>query len=75
MESEINEHTERKGERIRVKKRVRVKKKSSPKSQARKILRIVLWVGIVLIFLLTLVTMVKEADIRDKDRTFGPTTK
>ncbi len=59
--------------RIRVKKRIKVKKKSSPKSRARKMFRVILWVIIVFIFLFTLITMVKEADIRDKDKSFDLT--
>ena len=56
--------------RVRVKKRIRVKKKSDPKSRARKILRFALWAIIVVIFLFALITMVKEADIRDRDKSF-----
>jgi uncharacterized membrane protein YagU involved in acid resistance len=70
MEAPENSEEHKKGKRIRVRKRIRVKKKTDPKNRVRKVIRIVLWIAIVISFISTLVIMVKEADIRDKDKSF-----
>lgn len=70
MESKVNDSNEIKKERIRVRKRIRVKKKSDPKTKVKKVLKLMLWWAVVLAFIATLIIMVREADIRDKDKSF-----
>jgi len=70
METGNEDNSEIKHERIRVKKRIKIKKKSDPKSKIKKVVARVLWVVVVILFIYALITMVKESDIRDKDKSF-----
>ncbi len=70
METGNEDNNEIKHERIRVKKRIKIKKKSDPKSKIKKMAARVLWVVVVILFIYALITMVKESDIRDKDKSF-----
>jgi hypothetical protein len=70
MERGNEDNHEIKHERIRVKKRVKIKKKADPKAKFKKMATAVMWVVIVLLFIYALITMVKESDIRDKDKSF-----
>ncbi len=71
METGKEENNEIKRERIRVKKRIKIKKKSDPKSKFKKGLVPVVWVIIILLFIYMLVVMVKEADIKDDEKSYS----
>ena len=53
-----------KKERIRVRKRIRIKKKPDPKKKIKKYLRIFAWIVVVAIFIITLIVLFSESDLR-----------
>lgn len=59
-------HGQRHRRRIKIRKRIRIRKKPSAKKKIRKIAEIAAWVAIIAGFIITLVIMVKELDIRDE---------
>jgi flagellar basal body-associated protein FliL len=58
----------RRRKRIKVRKRVRIKRKSNPKKKFRKILEIIAWTVIIIAFIVTLVVLVTELDLNEKNR-------
>jgi hypothetical protein len=59
-------HGKRRRRRIKIRKRIRIRKKPSAKKKIRKIAEITAWVAIVAGFIITLIVMVKELDIKDE---------
>ncbi len=76
--SEEISFSEKKGKRIkkRIKRRIRIKKKPSFKKRLKKILGYTAWVIILAGFIITLIVMIRELEIKDEDvRKKGPKKK
>jgi hypothetical protein len=67
QEDEVSSHgRRRKRKRIKVRKRIRIKKRISPKKKARKTMETIAWVVIIAAFVMTLIILVLQLDLKDK---------
>lgn len=58
----------RRRKRIKVRKRVRLKRKSNPKKKIRKVLEAIAWTLIIIAFISTLVILISELNLNEKNR-------
>jgi hypothetical protein len=59
-------HGKRRRRRIKIRKRIRIKKKPSTKKKVRKMAETFAWVAIVVGFIVTMIIMLRELDIKDE---------
>jgi hypothetical protein len=59
-------HGKRRRRRIKIRKRIRIKKKPSTKKKVRKMAETFAWVAIVIGFIVTMIIMIRELDIKDE---------
>ncbi|OQA07239.1 MAG: hypothetical protein BWY67_01774 [Bacteroidetes bacterium ADurb.Bin397] len=66
IDESTGSHSGRKRRRIRIRKRIRIKKKPSAKKKAMKIAEKAFWTLIVIGFVISLIIMIVELDIKDE---------
>jgi len=59
-------HGKRRRRKIKIRKRIRMRKKPSPKKKVKKLAETIAWVAVVIGFIVTLIIMVRELDIKDE---------
>lgn len=64
-EEEIQKHGRRR-KRIKVRRRIRIKKRTSPKKKAKKTMETVAWVLIIAAFVMTLIILILQLDLKDR---------
>ncbi|HEX5002863.1 MAG TPA: hypothetical protein VFW78_10240 [Bacteroidia bacterium] len=59
-------HGKRRRRKIKIRKRIRIRKKPSPKKKVKKLAETIAWIAVIIGFIVTLIVMVRELDIKDE---------